>query len=205
MVLALALVYGLGLASVFSRELRPSSAPLPVAFRSRLIAVLEGVMAVNVTPAETQRFRAWVASGATREGYAQVEPVVTNNCASCHAQGGQYPRLTSFEDLQPLAWESASTGWLDLPGPRAWHLFLFPLLLVLAVGLYLRRTTWRGRKPLMGACALAGLADVAQWSFRQGRPEALGMAWATSLTLAVAMIAVVAVVLSELWGAEARP
>jgi len=202
-VLALAAAFALGLASVFTQELHRPATPLAAASRSRLVAALEGAMAANVTPGETERFKAWVASGATREGYGLVESVVTNNCASCHGPGGQYPALTRFEDLQPLAWEPASEGIQGLVGPKTLHLVVFPLLLALAVARYLRRTAWQGRRVLMGACALAGLADAAQWWLRQGQPEALAVAWATSLALGLVMTALVGVVLWELHGPRA--
>lgn len=205
MVLALALALGLGLAQVLTRELRHAVATQTPPDRSRLVAVLEGVMAVNVTPAETEKFRTWVAAGATREGYAQVESVVVNTCASCHAQGAQFPRIEGFEDLRPLALEAAPSGLADLLRPRTLHLMAFPLLFLVAVVGYLRRSAWPRRRTLMVACALAVLFDLTQWSWRQGRPEALWAAWTGWLGLALTMLALVVVVLRELWGPAARP
>jgi hypothetical protein len=161
--------------------------------------VLDGAMAANVTPSETDRFRAWVAAGATRAGFAQVEPVVANNCASCHGAGGQYPRLASFEDLRPLALEPAAEGLVAFIDGRTLHLLGFPLLFLLGAGVYLRRTAWRGRRVLMGGCALAVGFDAAQWWLRQGRPEALVAAWAAAGAVAVAMAALAAAVLLDLW------
>lgn len=201
--LALALALGLGLALVRSRELRPATATAPPA-RSRLVAVLEGVMAANVTPAETERFRAWVAAGATREGYAQVEPIVVNTCSGCHAQGAQYPRVESFEDIRHLALETAPSGLAGLLSPRALHLMVFPFLMLVAVAGYLRRSAWPRRRVLMGACALAALFDLVQWSLRQGRPEALWAGWTGWLGLALTMAALLLVVLRELWGPAPR-
>ena len=199
-VLALALALGLGLASVFTRELKPTQpAPMPPA-RSRLMAVLEGVMAGNVTPAETAGFQAWVAAGATREEFALVESVVTNNCASCHDQGGQFPRIASFEDLEPIALEATPTGLLGMVDPRTLHLFLFPLLFLVAAGGYLRRTAWAGRTRLMGICALVVAFDAGQWWLRQGRPEALFAAWTGAVALAGTMIVLVAIVVWDLRG-----
>ena len=64
-VLALAAALGLGLALIYAREIAPTAPGQLPPRRSRLVAVLEGVMAPNVSPAETARFKAWVASGAT--------------------------------------------------------------------------------------------------------------------------------------------
>lgn len=198
-VLALAAALGLGLALTYTRELKPTEPGQMPPRRSRLVAVLEGVMAGNVTPGETERFKAWVASGATREGFTQVESVVANNCASCHGQGGQFPRVTGFEDLRPLALEAAPEGLAGLMDVRTLHLVGFPLIFLVAVGAYLRRTAWPGRKILMGACALVVLFDVTQSWLRQGRPEALWAAWIGVGALAAAMAVLLAVVLSELW------
>ncbi len=197
-VLALAAALGWGLIVVFARELRPVSPTQVPPLRSRLVAVLEGVMAGNVSPAETERFRAWAAAGATREGFAQVEAVVANNCASCHGQGGQFPRLARFEDVRPLALEAAPEGLLGLLDARTLHLIAFPLIFLLAIGAYLRRTAWPRRRLLMGGCAMAVLFDAGQWWLRQGRPEAIWAAWTALAALAVAMATLVTVVLNEL-------
>ena len=46
--------------------------------------------------------------------YGEVEPIITQNCASCHQEGGTSPFvLTSYEDVKPLAsivWNSVSSG-----------------------------------------------------------------------------------------------
>ena len=203
-VLALATALGLGLAWVHARELRPlgpAQAPPP---QSRLVAVLQGVMAANVSPAETGLFQAWVASGATRDGFAGVEPVVANNCASCHGEGGQFPRLTRFEDLRPLALEPAPEGLLALVDGRTLHLLGFPLLFLVGAGAYLRRTGWRHRRALMAGCAAAVMFDAGQWWLRQGHAGGAWAAWTAAIALAATMTALVAVVLSDLWAGRPR-
>ena len=202
-ILALAALLGLGLATSLRRELRPDPATQAPPVRSRLVAVLEGVMAVNVTPAERERFKAWVAAGATRADYAQVEGIVTNNCASCHDRGGQYPRLATFADLQPIALEPAPTGLGALFTPRVLHLFAFPLLLLVAVFGYLRRVGGRRWQSLAATSATALAGDMMQWSWRQGRPDHAWAAWLAAAALALCMAAVAGVVLRSLWRKEA--
>jgi hypothetical protein len=199
--LALAVLFGLSLESIVTRELRPPASATPA--QSRLLVVLKGVMAPHVTPEQYQQFQAWVATGATRGGYSRIEPVVTNTCASCHGGGGQFPRLTSFEDLRPIALEPAPSGLLELVSPRALHLMVLPLILLAAVAGYLRRTAWRGRKLLMVGVALAALFDMAQWWVRQGRPEALWAPWTATVALGVTMAALSTAVLWELHGPKA--
>jgi hypothetical protein len=172
------------------------------AARPRLLAVLEGAMAPNVSPAETETFRSWVQGGATRVGSGPVETIVANNCASCHGPGGEYPRIASLEDLRPLALEEASGGLYAMLGARALHLVLFPAVFLVAGIGFLRRTQWAPRRILLGACALAVLFNAVQWWLRQGRPEALWASWAGSAALTVGMALLVAVVLRELWGSK---
>lgn len=200
MILLLAVLLGLGLALSLGRELQAAPAALAPPARSRLVAVLEGVMAANVSPAERERFKAWVASGATREGYALVAPIVANNCASCHDRGGQYPRITTFEDLQPIALEPAATGLGTFLTPRLLHLFGFPLLFLVAIFGYLRRTGGQGWSRLAATAAAAVGADVAQWTWRQGGPQHAWAAWTAAVGLGLCMAAVVVAVLRSLWG-----
>jgi len=201
--LALALSLAAGLRLVSVRELRPTDPNRRPPAASRLVAVLEGVMAPNVTPAETQRFKAWVAAGATREAYPQVEPVVVNNCASCHDQGGQPPRIAHFEDVQPLALEPASEGLAEALDPRTLHLIAFPLIFLVAGGAYLRRTRWTWRKALLGGCVLAVLVDAGQWWLRQGHPGApwagCWAGWLGLALLATAMLGLAVATLADLW------
>ena len=199
-VAALAVLLALALAWSLREELKPAPRTQAKPIRSRLVAVLEGAMAVNTTPAERDRFKAWVADGATPEGYALVAPIVSNNCASCHDRGGQYPRLASFEDLRPLALEAAPEGLAGFISPRGLHLFGIPLLFLVALAGYLRRSAWSHRKPLALASTLTVAVDAAQWWLRQGRPVPLWVPWAAAAALALAMAVLAGVVLRELQG-----
>jgi hypothetical protein len=167
--------------------------------RPRLMAVLEGVMAPNVGPAETARFRTWVRGGATREGFGPVEAIVANNCVSCHGPGGQFHPITGYGDLRPLAMEEASEGFYATLGTRALHLALFPLVFLVAGFGYLRRTAWAWRRLLLGGCGAAVLFDAAQWYLRQGHPDAHWAAWAALGLQSAAFLALTVVVLKALW------
>lgn len=202
-ILALAALLASGLAFALRQE-RARAAATPPAAKSRLVAVLEGVMAPNVSPAETETFRIWVQGGATREGFAPVEAIVANKCSACHSPGAQFPPITGYEDLRPLAMETVSSGIFALIGARTLHLIVFPLLFLVAAFGYLRQTAWRGRRLLMSFCAAAVAFDATQWWLRQGHP---GAPWASGMTLpwlalallGLAFLALAAVVLKELW------
>ncbi|MBK9796742.1 MAG: hypothetical protein IPP58_09640 [Holophagaceae bacterium] len=196
--LALGAILAGGLVFTLRRD-RLGAAATPAA-RPRLLAVLEGVMAPNVSPAETGAFRKWIQGGATRSDFGPVAAIVANNCASCHGSGGEFPRITSFEDLRPLALEEASGGLYAMLGARTLHIVLFPLIFLVAGIGFLRRTRWAGHRLLLGGCALAVLFNAAQWWLRQGRPEALWASWAASAGLSAAFLALTLVVLRELWG-----
>lgn len=201
-VLALAAFIAGGL-TFAARQERSATAVTPPA-QSHLIAVLEGVMAPNTNPAQVAVFQTWVQGGATREGYAPVDAIVTNNCASCHGDGGQYPRLTSYEDLRPLALEGASEGLYATIGARGLHLFAFPLVFLTAAVLYLRRTAWSGRRALMAGCVVAVAFDAGQWWLRQGHPGHGWAAWTALALLAAAYLALTITVLADLWRGTAE-
>jgi mono/diheme cytochrome c family protein len=196
-ILALATFLAGGL-TFTTRQERAGRAQAPAA-QPRLMAVLEGVMAPNTSPAEAAVFRTWVQGGATREGFAPVEAIVTNNCASCHGPGGQFPRLTSYEDLRPLALEEASEGLFATLGARGLHLIGFPLVFLVAAFGYLRRTGWKGQTILTGGCAVAVIFDAGQWWLRQGHPGHAWAAWAALIVLSVAFLVLTGVVLADLW------
>jgi hypothetical protein len=198
--LALAFAMGLGLVFVATRELAPAPAAAAGPPRhSRLLSVLDGVMAVNTTPAQVEAFRTWVQGGATREGYPPVEAILANNCSRCHDAGGQFPRLASYGDLRPIALEETPEGLLGLLRSRPLHLFGFPAILLLSSLFYLRRTAWSGRRALMALSAAAVIFDLAQWMLRQGGGGGRWAAWTAAGLLGAAMLAQVAVVLTELW------
>lgn len=198
--LALGAFLGGGLAFVAGQEKALRAAIPPPPGRSRLVAVLEGVMAPNVSPREVATVRAWVEAGATREAFAPVEAIVANNCMACHTPGRQYPRITGFEDLRPLALETAGGSLYALLGARALHLVAFPLVFLVAGFAYLRRTAWAGRRLLMGACAVAVAFDAGQWWLRQGQAGAAWLPWTALGLLAAAFLALAGAVLLELWG-----
>jgi len=199
-ILALGAFLAGGLAFSLRQE-RGRASAVPGA-RPRLMAVLEGVMAPNVSPAEVAAFRAWVQGGATKAAFGPVETIVANNCASCHGSGGQFPRITSYGELRPLALEEASDDFYGAIGARALHLALIPLTFLVAAGGYLRRTARPWCRFLMGGCGAAVLFDATQWWVRQGRPGGFWAPWLASAVLAVAMLALIAVVLRELWGSK---
>jgi cytochrome c553 len=200
-VLALAVILTGGL--VFTLRQDPGGTTTPAA-RPRLLAALDGIMAPNVSAAETDAFRVWVQNGATREGFGPVAPIVAGNCTRCHGPGGQSPRIASFEDLRPLALDQdlPGTGIYAMIGDRALHLALFPLVFLVAVLGFLRRTTWGHRWGLAAGCAAAVLCDLGGWWLNQGQGKSPGIAWVAAGALTVAMLTLVAVVLRELWRPE---
>ncbi len=199
-ILALATFLAGGLAFTLRQDRGRQSAP---ATQPHLLAALEGIMAPNVSAAETDTFRVWIQSGARREDFGPVGAIVANNCARCHGQDGQYPRIASFKDVHSLALDNDSLGLYALIGARALHLALFPLVFLVAIVGYLRRTTGAHRWTLVGGCGVAVLFDMGQWWLRQGRPESLWAAWMAAAALTVAMSALLIAVLSSLWGPEA--
>jgi len=155
-------------------------------------------MASNTSPSERERVQVWLAAGAKQEGLPPVEALVGNNCASCHAPGSEYPRVSSLEDLRQLALLTEPTAATGRLPTRLLHLFAFPLILVACGGLLLR-TRWPGRRALAAASALAVLFNAGQWWLGQGRPELLWLARAAAGGLVLALAALTGAVLRDLW------
>ncbi len=198
--MALLVLFSLMMLLVALRELLPAAQPPP---NSRLLAVLDGVMAVNTSPSERERVRVWLSAGATQDGLPPVEALVANNCASCHAPGGEYPFVISMKDLRHLARLAEPSGATELLPTRLLHLIAFPLVFLLGCGGLLLRTRRPGRRFLSAACALAVFFNAAQWWLGQGRPELLWLARAAAGGLVLALAALAGAVLWDLW-AEPR-
>ncbi|WP_306591499.1 hypothetical protein [Geothrix sp. 21YS21S-4] len=126
---------------------------------------------------------------------------MARNCAACHGEGGQPPRLTAFEDLRPLALETTGIDVYAALGARGVHFALFPLVFLAAGAGYLRRTTWRGRRILLAAGAAAVLFDLIQAELRPGH---LAWTWTAVGLLAAAYLVLGTVVLLDLWRRPAR-
>ena len=97
---------------------------------TRLEAALKGTMADRLTAEERDRVFQWIRAGATRDGYAKIDPLFKQKCATCHsAQSGMpIPPLTSFEDVQKVT--TIDTGESLLQLARVSHIHLFGISII---------------------------------------------------------------------------
>jgi hypothetical protein len=133
---------------------------------TRLEASLRGTMADKISGEERDQIFQWVRTGATRDGFEKIEPILTNNCATCHSpqSGLPVPSLASFEDVQKLTEPDAGTSLLQLA--RVSHVHLFGIAIVfLATGAIfsLSETPTWFRVSLLAAPYLAILMDIGSW------------------------------------------
>lgn len=131
---------------------------------TRLENVLQGSMADTVTKDELQQIRTWIKTGATAEGYKKVEPIFANNCASCHGEGGQSPKLMKYEDVTPLAQYDKGVALKTLARMSHVHLLGIPLLFFMLGSLFVRTRYREGLKAFLLVLPFFGVVwDIAHW------------------------------------------
>ncbi len=131
---------------------------------TRLENVLKGSMADTVNPDELKAFKVWIKNGAQKEGFDKVAPIVTNNCASCHGEGGTLPKLVAYDDIAPLARYDTGVALKSLARMSHVHLLGIPMLFFM-LGYFFVKTRWReGLKAALVALPfLAVVWDIAHW------------------------------------------
>ncbi len=131
---------------------------------NRLESVLHGKMAENVSRDELVKIHKWIEGGATKADFAQVEPIVTQNCASCHDAAGDPPQITNFEQFHALVQFDTGVEIHTLARMSHVHLLGIPLLFFM-LGSFFVRTRWReGFKAVLVVMPFFGvLFDIAHW------------------------------------------
>src|SRR5712691_4791663 len=83
---------------------------------TRLEAALRGTMADKLAPEERDQVLQWIRAGATPDGYAKIEPILTQKCGSCHSTQSGLPisPLTTFEDIQKVTTTDTGSSLLQL-------------------------------------------------------------------------------------------
>ena len=125
-----------------------------------------GSMADKLSPGERDAILQWIHAGATREGYAKVEPILTKNCGACHsAQSGlPIPPLTSFEDVEKIAQTDTGSSLLQLARVSHIHLFGISIIFLLTGAIFsLSETPAWFRMAVVIIPYLAILMDIGSW------------------------------------------
>jgi hypothetical protein len=133
---------------------------------TRLEAALKGTMADKLTAEEREQVFQWIRAGATAEGYAKIEPILTQKCATCHSPQSGIPilPLTSFEEVQKVTTPDTGLSLLQLARVSHIHLFGISIMFVLTGAIFSLSVTpiWF-RVVVLVIPYLAIIMDIGSW------------------------------------------
>jgi hypothetical protein len=133
---------------------------------TRLEAALKGTMADKLTPEERDQVFQWIRAGATADGYAKIEPILTQKCGICHnAQSGlPISPLTTFQDVQKVTSTDTGLSLLQLARVSHIHLFGISIMFVLTGAIFsLSVTPTWFRVSVLVVPYLAIIMDIGSW------------------------------------------
>jgi hypothetical protein len=133
---------------------------------TRLEAALKGTMADKLTSEERDRVFQWIRDGATADGYAKIEPILTQKCATCHSAQSGMPilPLTSFEDVEKVTTPDTGVSMLQLARVSHIHLFGISMMFVLTGAIFaLSATPIWFRVTVLVIPYLAIIMDIGSW------------------------------------------
>ena len=184
--LTLGIAYTLALVYLYAQEVRPhrlqghglvqgiANTYHGIPGETQLLASLRGTMATTVTPEEFADIEAWVLAGAPEATYGEkVGPIIENNCASCHGEGGYFPLLTSFEDVEPLTQPDAGVDVKRLARMTHVHVLAIPLVFFMLGSFFVRTRYPEKLKAVLVALPFAAVVwDIAHWWITRMEPSA---------------------------------
>jgi hypothetical protein len=133
---------------------------------TRLESALKGTMADKAPAAEREQILQWIHAGATRDGFAKVQPIFAQRCALCHSPqtGMPIPSLASFEDVQKLTVIDTGVSVLQLTRVSHIHLFGISIIFFLTGAIFSLSTTpvWF-RVTMLVVPYLTIIADIGSW------------------------------------------
>jgi hypothetical protein len=133
---------------------------------TRLEAALTGTMADKLTAEERDQVFQWIRADATADGYAKIEPILAQKCATCHsAQSGlPIPPLTTFEDVQKVTGADTGLSLLQLTRVSHIHLFGISIIFMLTGAIFSLSVTpiWF-RVAVLVVPYLAIIMDIGSW------------------------------------------
>jgi hypothetical protein len=133
---------------------------------TRLEAALMGNMADRISSEERDQVRQWIHAGAKADSYAQVEPILAKNCATCHSGKPVMPisPLASFEDVEKLAKSDPGASVLQLTRVSHVHLFGISIVFLLTGAIFsLSETPIWFRTAILVLPYFAILMDIGSW------------------------------------------
>lgn len=175
--------YGLALLYLYAQEVKPSRDQgvglvegvahtyHGVPGESALIAALKGSMSSMIEGEEFVALSEWAANGATEEGFASVAPIIENNCASCHAEGGYPPVVTNYSETKALTAVDEGIDIKALARMTHVHVFGIPLLFYILGALYVRTRFPEKVKAVIVVLPFIGVfMDILHWWLTKASP-----------------------------------
>jgi hypothetical protein len=133
---------------------------------TRLEAALKGTMADKLTADERDQVFQWIRTGATADGYAKIEPILTQKCGTCHSAQSGMPLvpLTSFAEVQKVTKVDTGLSLLQLTRVSHIHLFGISIIFVLTGAIFSLSVTpiWF-RVTVLVIPYLAIVMDIGSW------------------------------------------
>ena len=133
---------------------------------TRLEAALKGTMADKLTAKEREQVFQWIRDGVSADGYAKIEPILTQKCAACHSAQSGMPilPLTSFEDVEKVTTPDTGVSMLQLARVSHIHLFGISMMFVLTGAIFsLSATPIWFRVTVLVIPYLAIIMDIGSW------------------------------------------
>jgi len=133
---------------------------------TRLEAALKGTMADKLTAEERDQVFQWIRAGATADGYAKIEPILTQKCGICHSAQSGLPisPLTSFDGVQKVTKTDTGLSLLQLARVSHIHLFGISMMFLLTGAIFSLSVTpvWF-RVAVLVVPYLAIIMDIGSW------------------------------------------
>jgi hypothetical protein len=140
---------------------------------TRLEAALRGSMSSQIGAADREKVVGWLRAGATREEFAEVEPLFESTCVACHSaeSGLPIPPLTSFEEVRALAQVDTGPSLLSLARVSHVHLFGISIIFLLTGAIFaMSEISWKWRLIVIAIPYLAIWADIGSWWITKYEP-----------------------------------
>jgi len=140
---------------------------------TRLEAALRGVMAGRISPEERATVIGWLRSGATKEGFAAVGPILQKDCTTCHSakSGLPIPPLTSFEEVRKVARVDTGPTLSALARVSHIHLFGISLIFMLTGAVFALSRLPAGWKTLIIVLPFVSIwTDIGSWWITKYQP-----------------------------------
>jgi hypothetical protein len=174
---------------------------------SRLEAALEGPMGEYVTPSEKERITRWIKLGAGEATFADVQPILTKACASCHRpeSGMPIPPLTSYAEVAPYTSMDLGQSIRSLVRVSHIHLFGMSFIFMLTSLIFAFSEISRLLRSMLIAIPFVAIwLDIGSWWFTKYQPVFAYTVIAGGALMGLSLAGQIVIALHEMWLAPLR-